>query len=64
MSILAEFRQLEKHLAEQLKVFEALKSEAGLKQEFSHKLNLKTSHQLLLLISQLVQRFTHSRRFF
>jgi len=31
MSKLAEFRQLEKHLAEQLQALEALKGDAGLK---------------------------------
>lgn len=39
MSKLAEFRQLEKHLAEQLQALEALKGDAGLKK----KLNLKRS---------------------
>lgn len=33
MSKLAEFRQLEKHLAEQLEALEALKGDAGLKKE-------------------------------
>ena len=33
MSKLAEFRQLEKHLAEQLQALEALKSDAGLKKQ-------------------------------
>jgi hypothetical protein len=33
MSKLAEFRQLEKHLAEQLQALEALKGDAGLKKE-------------------------------
>jgi hypothetical protein len=40
MSKLAEFRQLEKHLAEQLLALEALKGDAGLKKaiEFESKL--------------------------
>ncbi|KAB0508990.1 histone-like nucleoid-structuring protein, MvaT/MvaU family [Pseudomonas moorei] len=40
MSKLAEFRQLEKHLAEQLEALEALKGDAGLKKEieFENKL--------------------------
>ena len=33
MSKLAEFRQLEKHLAEQLEALETLKGDAGLKKE-------------------------------
>lgn len=40
MSKLAEYRQLEKHIAEQLEALEALKGDAGLKKEieFENKL--------------------------
>ncbi len=41
MSKLAEFRQLEKHLAEQLQALEALKSDAGLKQEIEFETKLR-----------------------
>ncbi|MDI1329521.1 MULTISPECIES: histone-like nucleoid-structuring protein, MvaT/MvaU family [unclassified Pseudomonas] len=41
MSKLAEFRQLEKHLAEQLKALEALKGDAGLKQEIEFETKLR-----------------------
>jgi hypothetical protein len=41
MSKLAEFRQLEKHLAEQLQVLEALKGNAGLKQEIEFETKLR-----------------------
>jgi hypothetical protein len=41
MSKLAEFRQLEKHLAEQLQALEALKGDAGLKQEIEFETNLR-----------------------
>lgn len=44
MSKLAEFRQLEKHLAEQLQALEALKGDAGLKQEIEFETKL---HALL-----------------
>lgn len=37
---LAEFRQLEKHLAEQLQALEALKGDAGLKQEIEFETKL------------------------
>ncbi|WP_223432643.1 histone-like nucleoid-structuring protein, MvaT/MvaU family [Pseudomonas sp. GL-B-26] len=42
MSKLAEFRQLEKHLAEQLQALEALKGDAGLKQEIEFETKLRT----------------------
>lgn len=41
MSILAEFRQLEKHLAEQLQALEALKGDAGLKKEIEFESKLR-----------------------
>lgn len=41
MSKLAEFRQLEKHLAEQLKALETLKGDAGLKQEIEFETKLR-----------------------
>lgn len=41
MSKLAEFRQLEKHLAEQLEALEALKGDAGLKQEIEFETKLR-----------------------
>lgn len=41
MSKLAEFRQLEKHLAEQLQALEALKGDAGLKQEIEFEKKLR-----------------------
>lgn len=41
MSKLAEFRQLEKHLAEQLQALEALKRDAGLKQEIEFETKLR-----------------------
>jgi hypothetical protein len=41
MSKLAEFRQLEKHLAEQLQALEALKGDAGLKQEIEFETKLR-----------------------
>jgi hypothetical protein len=41
MSKLAEFRQLEKHLAEQLQALEALKGDAGLKQEIEFENRLR-----------------------
>lgn len=41
MSKLAEFRQLEKHLAEQLQALEALKGDAGLKQEMEFETKLR-----------------------
>ncbi|MNL54845.1 hypothetical protein D3C87_1782100 [compost metagenome] len=41
MSILAEYRQLEKHLAEQLQALEALKGDAGLKQEIEFESKLR-----------------------
>lgn len=41
MSKLAEFRQLEKHLAEQLQALEALKTDAGLKQEMEFETKLR-----------------------
>ncbi|KAA0987326.1 transcriptional regulator [Pseudomonas sp. ANT_J12] len=40
MSKLAEFRQLEKHLAEQLQALEALKGDAGLKKEIEFETKL------------------------
>ena len=40
MSKLAEFRQLEKHLAEQLEALEALKGDAGLKKEIEFEAKL------------------------
>jgi len=42
MSKLAEFRQLEKHLAEQLQALEALKGNAGLKKEIEFETKLRT----------------------
>ncbi|MFA1027741.1 hypothetical protein ALP10_01902 [Pseudomonas syringae pv. helianthi] len=41
MSKLAEFRQLEKHLAEQLQALEALKGDAGLKKEIEFETTLR-----------------------
>lgn len=41
MSKLAEFRQLEKHLAEQLQALESLKGDAGLKQEIDFETKLR-----------------------
>ncbi len=41
MSKLAEFRQLEKHLAEQLQVLEALKGDVGLKKEIEFETKLR-----------------------
>ena len=41
MSKLAEFRQLEKHLAEQLQALEALKADAGLKKEIEFETKLR-----------------------
>jgi hypothetical protein len=41
MSKLAEFRQLEKHLAEQLQALEALKGDVGLKKEIEFEAKLR-----------------------
>jgi len=41
MSKLAEFRQLEKHLAEQLQALESLKGDAGLKKELEFETKLR-----------------------
>lgn len=41
MSKLAEFRQLEKHLAEQLQALETLKGDAGLKKEIEFESKLR-----------------------
>ena len=41
MSKLAEFRQLENHLAEQLQALEALKGDAGLKKEIEFETKLR-----------------------
>ncbi|VVP42331.1 hypothetical protein PS900_04935 [Pseudomonas fluorescens] len=41
MSKLAEFRQLEKHLAEQLEALEALKGDVGLKKEIEFETKLR-----------------------
>lgn len=41
MSKLAEYRQLEKHLAEQLQALEALKGEEGLKKEIEFETKLR-----------------------
>lgn len=41
MSKLAEYRQLEKHLAEQLKALEVLKGDDGLKKEIEFETNLR-----------------------
>lgn len=41
MSKLAEFRQLEKHLAEQLAALEAMKGDEGLKQEVAFETKLR-----------------------
>ncbi|MGF6163223.1 hypothetical protein ABIE16_002512 [Pseudomonas sp. 2725] len=41
MSKLAEYRQLEKHLAEQLQALEALKGDVGLKQEIEFETKLR-----------------------
>lgn len=41
MSKLAEFRQLEKHLTEQLEALEALKGDAGLKKEIEFETKLR-----------------------
>lgn len=42
MSKLAEFRQLEQHLAEQIKALEALKGDAGLQQEIEFESKLRS----------------------
>ena len=42
MSKLAEFRQLERHLAEQLQALETLKGDAGLKKEIEFETKLRT----------------------
>lgn len=42
MSKLTEFRQLERHLAEQLQALEALKSDAGLKKEIEFETKLRS----------------------
>ena len=41
MSKLAEFRQLERHLAEQLQALEALKGDSGLKKEIEFETKLR-----------------------
>lgn len=41
MSKLAEYRQLEKHLAEQLQALEALKGDSGLKKEIEFETKLR-----------------------
>ena len=41
MSKLAEYRQLEKHLAEQLQALEALKSDGALKKEIEFETKLR-----------------------
>jgi type IV pilus biogenesis protein CpaD/CtpE len=41
MSKLAEYRQLEQHLAEQMKALEALKGDAGLQQEIEFESKLR-----------------------
>jgi hypothetical protein len=41
MSKLAEFRQLERHLAEQIQALEALKGDAGLKREIEFESKLR-----------------------
>ncbi|MEB2651463.1 histone-like nucleoid-structuring protein, MvaT/MvaU family [Pseudomonas siliginis] len=41
MSKLAEYRQLEKHLAQQLQALEALKGDAGLKKEIEFETKLR-----------------------
>ncbi|WP_448090640.1 histone-like nucleoid-structuring protein, MvaT/MvaU family [Pseudomonas azerbaijanoccidentalis] len=41
MSKLAEYRQLEKHLSEQLEALEALKGDAGLKKEIEFETKLR-----------------------
>lgn len=41
MSKLAEYRQLEKHLAEQLQALEALKGDSGLKKEIELETKLR-----------------------
>lgn len=46
MSKLAEFRQLEKHLAEQLQALEALKADAGLKQEMEFETKLRAKRHM------------------
>ena len=47
MSKLAEYRKLEKYLAEQLQALEALKSDGALKKEieFETKLRLNSTHK-------------------
>lgn len=45
MSKLAEFRQLEKHLAEQLQALETLKGDAGLKKEIEFETKLRDCSQ-------------------
>jgi hypothetical protein len=42
MSKLAEYRQLERHLAEQMAAFEAMKGDQGLKQEIEFETKLRT----------------------
>lgn len=41
MSKLAEYRQLEKHLAEQLQALEALRGDGGLKKEIEFESKLR-----------------------
>lgn len=42
MSKLAEYRQLERHLAEQMAAFEAMKGDKGLEQEIEFETKLRT----------------------
>jgi hypothetical protein len=48
MSKLAEFRQLEKHLAEQLQALETLKGDAGLKQEIEFETKIRAEQVILV----------------
>jgi hypothetical protein len=66
MSKLAEFRQLEKHLAEQLQALEALKDDAGLKKEIEFESKLRAllgeySYSLKDVINLLDPQAGHSR---
>ncbi|AZE47740.1 transcriptional regulator MvaT, P16 subunit, putative [Pseudomonas chlororaphis] len=67
MSKLAEFRQLEKHLAEQLQALEALKGDAGLKKEIEFETKLrdllaKYGYSLKDVVNLLDPQSGHRRR--
>ncbi|MDR6914471.1 hypothetical protein J2X66_001335 [Pseudomonas sp. 3296] len=64
MSKLAEFRQLEKHLAEQLQALEALKGDVGLKKEIEFETKLRAllaeyGYSLLNVINLLDPQASH-----